>query len=267
MFMTDAEFAGMSPILAGFLGSLAAGLATGVGAIPVFFRREWPEEGQVIMLAVAGGIMLAATVFSLIIPAMDVVVAQSGSEPYAAATVSAGVILGALCIWLVHGVVPHEHFVKGAEGGASVALGRHWLFILAITLHNFPEGMSVGVAFGTGDLNAGLAVTTGIGLQNIPEGLAVAAALISAGYGRGRAAFVALMTGLVEPVGGLVGAAAVSLSDALLPWGLAFSAGAMLFVISGEVIPETHRKGVEHRATLSLVLGFVVMMILDTTLG
>lgn len=267
MFPTEAEILSISPILAGFLGSLVAGLATGVGALPVFFRREWPELSQVVMLAVAGGIMLAATVFSLIIPAMEVVVGQSGSETYAAATVSAGVIFGALCIWLIHATVPHEHFVKGPEGRSTVGLGRHWLFIIAITLHNFPEGMSVGVAFGPGDFRAGLAVTIGIGLQNMPEGLAVAAALISQGYGRTLAVLVALLTGLVEPVGGLVGAAAVSLSDSLLPWGLAFSAGAMLFVISGEVIPETHRKGVEHRATVCLVLGFVVMMMLDTTLG
>ena len=267
MGLTEAEFATVSPILAGFVGSLVAGLATGVGALPVFFRRNWPERSQVIMLAVAGGIMLAATVFSLIIPAMEEVVGQQGSETRAAVTVSAGVILGALCIWLIHASVPHEHFVKGPDGRSSVGLGRHWLFILAITLHNFPEGMSVGVAFGPGDLRAGLAVTIGIGLQNMPEGLAVAAALISQGYGRTRAVLIAFATGLVEPVGGLVGAAAVSLSDSLLPWGLAFSAGAMLFVISGEVIPETHRKGTEHRATVCLVLGFVVMMMLDTTLG
>jgi len=185
----------------------------------------------------------------------------------AAVTVSAGVILGALCIWLNHASVPHEHFVKGPDGRSGVGLGRHWLFILAITPHNFPESMSVGVAFGPGDVRAGLAVTTGIGLQDMPEGLAVAAALISQGYGRARAVLIAFATGLVEPVGGLVGAAAVSLSDSLLPWGLAFSAGAMLFVISGEVIPETHRKGTEHRVTVCLVLGFVVMMMLDTTLS
>ena len=267
MLPTEVDFATLSPIMAGFLGSLVAGVATGVGAVPIFFRREWPEQSQIIMLAVAGGIMLAATVFSLIIPAMDVVVAQSGSETTAAVTVSSGVILGALCIWLIHAKVPHEHFVKGPEGGSSTALARQWLFVIAITLHNFPEGMSVGVAFGPGDFNAGLAVTVGIGLQNMPEGLAVAAALISVGYSRGRAVLFALLTGLVEPVGGLIGAAAVSLSDALLPWGLAFSAGAMLFVISGEVIPETHRKGIEHRATACLVLGFVIMMMLDTTLG
>jgi zinc transporter, ZIP family len=267
MMVTEADVASWSPVLTGFLGSLLAGLATGVGAIVVFFRREWGEQSQVVMLAVAGGIMLAATVFSLIIPAMDVVVDQSGSKGYAAVSVSAGVVLGALSIWLIHGAIPHEHFIKGPEGKPSKGHGRHWLFIMAITLHNVPEGMSVGVAFGQNDLGAGLAVAIGIGLQNMPEGLAVAAALISAGYSRGRAVLVSLLTGLVEPVGGLIGAAAVSFSDALLPWGLAFAAGAMLFVISGEVIPETHRKGVEHRATVCLVLGFVVMMMLDTTLG
>lgn len=265
--MNAAEAAAFSPILAGFLGSLAAGLATGVGALPIFFRREWPELGQVILLAVAGGIMLAATVFSLIIPAMDLVIARTGSDLQAAATAAAGVLLGALAIWLIHSTVPHEHFLKGREGTDSVPLGRHWLFIIAITLHNFPEGMSVGVSYGPGDLDAGLAITLGIGLQNMPEGLAVAAALISQGYSRSRAVWIALLTGLVEPIGGLVGATAVSLSDALLPWGLAFSAGAMLFVISGEVIPETHRKGTEHRATFCLAIGFVVMMMLDTVLG
>jgi len=219
------------------------------------------------LLAIAGGIMLAATVFSLIVPAMDVIVSRSGSAAHAATTVSAGVVLGALSIWLIHAKVPHEHFIKGPEGRSSVALARQWLFIIAIALHNFPEGMSVGVAFGPGDLRADLLVTIGIGLQNMPEGLAVAAALISVGYSRARAVLIALATGLVEPVGGLVGAAAVSLSDSLLPWGLAFSAGAMLSVISGEVIPETHRKGVEHRATFCLILGFIVMMMLDTIFG
>lgn len=265
--MIDADLSHLSPVLVGFVGSLVAGLATGVGALPVFLRREWPEQGRVIMLALAGGIMLAASIFSLIIPAMQVVIGSGGSTTGAAAIVSAGILLGALVIWLVNATVPHEHFIKGREGGVGVGLGRHWLFIFAITLHNFPEGMSVGVAFGPGDTGAGLAVTAGIGLQNMPEGLAVAAALISEGYGRSRAVLIALLTGLVEPIGGLVGAIAVSFSDALLPWGLALAGGAMLFVISGEVIPETHREHVEIRATFFLIIGFVIMMMLDTTLG
>jgi ZIP family zinc transporter len=254
-------------VQAGFVGSLIAGLATGVGAIPIFFRREWPRSSEILMLSAAAGIMLAATAFSLILPGIDVVVGRTGSATQASLVVGTGILLGALAIWGIHTGLPHEHFIIGREGALSTSLGRHWLFVAAITLHNVPEGMSVGVSYGLGDVATALAVTTGIGLQNMPEGLAVAAALVSEGYGQGRAFMIALATGLVEPVGGLVGAGAVSMSDALLPWGLAFAAGAMLFVISHEIIPETHREGPADRATLTLVLGFVVMMVLDVALG
>lgn len=256
----------MPTFVAGVLGSLLAGLGTGVGALFIFVRQRWDERAQVIMLAVAAGVMLGATVFSLIVPALDTASSNGHGELWAALLVSAGICLGAVSIWGIHAVLPHQHFNKGHEGGSSFALGRNWLFILAITLHNFPEGMSVGVAFGN-DVGTGVAVMLGMALQNLPEGLAVAAALISDGFGRGHAFRLALLTGLVEPIGGLVGAAAVSSSHALLPWGLAFAGGAMLFVISGEVIPETHGKGNERTATFCLVLGFVVMMLLDVTLG
>jgi ZIP family zinc transporter len=257
---------GHSPLLVGFVGSLLAGLATAVGALPIFFRTHWSRGAQVIMLATAAGVMLGATVFSLIVPAIDMVAASSGSQARGALVASGGIMLGATAIWLIHGVVPHEHFVKGVEGRPAGELRRIWLFVLAITLHNVPEGLSVGVAFG-GDFAAGVTVAFGIGLQNMPEGLAVAAALISGGVSRGRAFWVAVLTGLVEPVGGLVGAFAVSFSHVLLPWGLAFAGGAMLFVISGEIIPETHREGVERPATFSLVLGFIAMLLLDVTLS
>jgi ZIP family zinc transporter len=257
---------GMPVVVTGFLGSLTAGLATGLGALPIFIRARWSEKAQAILLSVAAGVMLGATVFSLIVPCIELVEERTGSELRGVLVAAAGILLGALAIWLVHAVVPHEHFVKGPEGHAKVNLGRHWLLILAITLHNVPEGMSVGIAYGR-DVPSGLAVTMGIGLQNLPEGLAVAAALMADGFKRWRAFWIALMTGLIEPVGGLFGALAVSLSDALLPWGLSFAGGAMLFVISGEIIPETHRAGVERAATFSLVLGFIVMMVLDVTLG
>lgn len=255
-----------SPLLVGFVASLLAGLATGAGALPIFFRTHWSRAAQVIMLAVAAGVMLGATVFSLIVPAIEIVALRTGSEPRGALVASAGVVLGALAIWLMHGLVPHEHFVKGPEGRPAGELRRIWLFVFAITLHNVPEGLSVGVAFGA-DMASGVAVAFGIGLQNMPEGLAVAAALIGGGYSRGRAFWMALLTGLVEPLGGLVGGFAVSLSHILLPWGLAFAGGAMLFVISGEIIPETHREGVERPATFSLVLGFIAMLLLDVSLG
>lgn len=260
------QLASLPLVSVGFLGSLVAGLATGVGALPVLLRARWSRSAQTVMLAIAAGVMLGATVFSLVAPALEIVADRTGSEVQAALVAAGGIALGALAIWTVHLLVPHEHFVKGPDGRAAVDLGRNWLFILAITLHNFPEGMSVGVAYGD-ELSSGIAVTLGIGLQNLPEGLAVAAALVGDGFSRQRAFRIALLTGLVEPVGGLVGAMAVSLSGSLLPWGLAFAGGAMLFVISGEVIPETHRGGTERLATFSLVLGFIVMMLLDVTLG
>jgi ZIP family zinc transporter len=176
-------------------------------------------------------------------------------------------VLGALALWAAHSAIPHAHFSKGQEGRSAFQLGRNTLFVLAIALHNFPEGLSVGVAYGNGASAAGHAVALSILAQNLPEGLAVAAALIADGTSRGRAFWIALLTGLVEPVGGLFGAFAVSTSDALLPWGLSFAAGAMLFVVSGEVIPETHVEGRERSATFAIIVGFVAMMGLAVVLA
>lgn len=220
------------------------------------------------MLAFAGGMMLGATFFSLLQPALDLIAAEGGKPWQAALQVGGGMLLGAFGLWFAHGLVPHEHFDKGREGGTGgAALGRNWLFVLAIALHNFPEGLSVGVAYGGGNRTTGFEVALGIGAQNLPEGLAVAAALMADGYGRARAFWIALLTGLVEPVAGLAGALAVNLSAALLPWGLSVAAGAMLFVVSGEVLPETHAAGDERRATFAVLVGFVVMMSVAVLLG
>jgi ZIP family zinc transporter len=143
---------------------------------------------------------------------------------------------------------------------------RIWLFIIAITIHNFPEGMAVGVGFGSGDIANGTSLAIGIGLQNMPEGLAVALPLLGLGYSRLKAIGIATLTGLVEPVGGLLGVAAVSIFHPVLPIGLAFAAGAMLFVISDEIIPETHAKGRSRLATFGIIVGFIIMMTLDNLL-
>jgi zinc transporter, ZIP family len=258
---------GLSPTVAGFLGSLVAGLATGLGALPIFLRSGWSRNAQRLMLAVAGGMMLGATFFSLLQPALGLVRARGGSSVSAVLTSGLGIGLGAVVLWIIHRAIPHEHFTKGREGGGALHLGRNGLFVLAIALHNLPEGLSVGVAYGDTAASTGYAMTLGIGAQNLPEGLAVAAALLAGGMTRGRAFLVALLTGLLEPLGGLIGALAVGASEALLPWGLAFAAGAMLFVVSGEVLPETHVPGRERSATFAVIGGFVAMMALAELLA
>jgi ZIP family zinc transporter len=257
-----------SLIWIGFLASLAAGAATGVGALPVFLPViTISPKVQDVMLGFAAGVMLAASAFSLIVPGLEAGAAAYGAELPAALTVGAGIMLGALALWAINEYVPHEHFILGREGRVSTSLRRIWLFVIAITLHNFPEGLAVGVSYGAGDLGAANALAIGIGLQNLPEGLAVAMALSGEDYSRGAAFAVALLTGMVEPIGGLIGVTAVTFAQPLLPWGLAFAAGAMIFVISSEIIPETHRKGFKIEGTFGLMIGFVVMMVLDTTLG
>lgn len=253
----------------GVLASIVAGFgATTLGAVPVLFMRSMKESTRNLMLAFAAGIMLAATFFSLLLPALDHAEAVMGSKTGAALGVIVALLTGAIIMHVAHSAAPHEHFgMKGREGGDTARLGRVWLFVIAIALHNFPEGLAVGIGAASGDLSSGMGVTFGIGLQNLPEGLAVAVALRGEGYTRLSAFWVAALTGMLEPLGGIVGAGALAISGGLLPWALAFAAGAMLFIISSEVIPETHRHGVERGATTALFGGFVVMLYLDVALG
>ena len=249
--------------LIGTVFSLLAGLATAVGAIPVLFNKHVSVKMQDVFMGFAAGVMLAATSFSLIIPGLE----AAGGGFKAAIIIVSGILLGAIFLELADKYLPHEHFLSGHEGVDFIKLRKLWLFIIAITIHNFPEGMAVGVGFGGGDILNGITLAIGIGLQNIPEGLVVALALVAHKYSRKQAFLIALMTGLVEPIGGLLGAGLVSVFASILPWGLAFAAGAMLFVISDEIIPETHRKGFAKEATFGLMIGFVVMLFLDVTLG
>lgn len=254
----------MSLVTIGFLASLVAGLASGVGAFPAFFFREVSDKLLNTMLGGAAGVMLAATSFSLIVPGIE---AGDAVWPGLGVYVMvAGMLFGAVFLDRMDHWLPHEHFVLGPEGPDS-KLRKIWLFIIAITIHNFPEGLAVGVGFGGGDIAAGTSLAIGIGLQNLPEGLAVALPLLGLGYSRWKAVGIATLTGLVEPVGGLLGVGAVTLFAPVLPIGLAFAAGAMLFVISDEIIPETHSKGKSRLATFGVMIGFVVMMSLDNLLG
>jgi ZIP family zinc transporter len=240
-------------ITLGIAASLVAGLATGAGALPVLFTKHVSDRVLDVMLGFSAGVMLAATSFSLLVPAIDL------GGPWVAVL---GLVLGATVLHLIDRFVPHLHPIIGPEGPPS-KMSKVWLFVIAITIHNFPEGLAVGVSFGSGDASAGLIIALAIGLQNMPEGLAVALPLLREKYSRKKALGYATLTGLVEPVGGLLGVTLISVFGQVLPWGLAFAAGAMLFVVSDEMIPESHRKGFAREATFGLITGFVLMMFLD----
>lgn len=258
-----------SLVLIGFLASLAAGLATGVGALPILGMGTPSERQQSLLLGFAAGVMLAASFFSLILPGIGQAQAQGLAFAPALGIVLAAVLLGAMSIALINAVVPSlEGLGLGPSGMAQARFRRVWLFVAAITLHNFPEGMAVGVSFGGGDMSAGTATAIGIGLQNMPEGLAVAGVVASLGYSRRMALGTALLSGLVEPVAGLMGAAAVALATTLLPWGLGFAAGAMIYIVALEILPDLRRQVADRKpAMASLVVGLFAMMALDISLG
>lgn len=256
-----------TPMGQALAGSAIAALATAVGALPALFIRHISARWEDIMLGFGAGVMAAASCFSLILPGVAAGTDILGSKPAGAAIVAAGLVLGALFLLLADKTVPHEHPGAGRHGPDWMQLRRVWLMVFAIALHNFPEGMAIGVGFAGGDASVGIPLTAAIAIQDIPEGLVVAVALRTVAYTPWKAAGAAALTGLAEPLGAIVGVALTSGFAPLYPAGLGFAAGAMIWVVSHEIIPETHRKGHEQAATLGIIGGFVVMMLLDTTLG
>jgi len=263
----SAVFEEMPIAVLGLLASLLAGLATGVGALPILFTKRISDQLQGSLLGFAAGVMLAATSFSLLIPSIERITAAGGNQFYAAGVAVGGTLIGSGFIWLTDRALPYHRFIDIPDGIDAAKLKGIWLFIFAIAIHNFPEGLAVGVGFGGGNIGNGLALAIGIGLQNIPEGLAVALALFTQKYSKWKAFWIALLTGLLEPLGGFFGVGIITLGEALLPWGLAFAAGAMLFVIGDEVIPEAQHLEPGKLATAGIVVGFIIMMFLDISLG
>ena len=249
------------------LGGTAGFAATALGALMAVVLRDISSRTQDIMLGFAAGMMLAASSFSLILPGIEAAQSIVGNQLLAAFVVVVGLGLGVLLMIGLDRFVPHEHEVSGRRGPQSERINRVWLFVLAITLHNLPEGMAIGVSFANGDLRVGMPLTTAIAIQDIPEGLAIAMALRVTGISALRAALIAVGSGLMEPLGAVIGLGMSSGVAVAYPISLGLAAGAMIFVVSHEVIPETHRNGHETPATLGLMLGFGVMMFLDTALG
>ncbi|ANQ84094.1 putative cation transporter protein [Azoarcus olearius] len=252
------------PIGDALAGGAMSAAATALGALPLLVMRRIGAGVQGLLLGFGAGVMLAASVFSLLLPAFDAAHALGTTGPAAVGVVAAGLALGAALLLVMDRALPHSHAPDGTRSATAV-----WLFVFAIAVHNIPEGLAIGVATGMNVTEAGSAnaVATGISLQNVPEGLIVAIALAAAGYGRLFAFAVAAISGLIEPVAAVAGSMLVSTATALLPWGLAGAAGAMLFVVSHEIIPESHRRGHETLATAGLVAGFIAMLMMDRLLG
>ncbi len=248
-------------------GGFAGFSLTTAGAIPGFFLTSLPRKLEDSLLGLAAGMMLAASSFSLILPGLKAGEALTASALLGAFTVVIGMALGVMLMLGMDEFTPHEHTHTGTFGPEARRLSRIWLFVLAIALHNLPEGMAIGVSFAHGDLQVGIPLTSAIAMQDIPEGLAVVMALRSVGYSTIKSVSIASITGLLELLGSVIGLTLSSGLAIAYPIGLGLAAGAMIFVVSNEVIPETHRNGNQRYATIGLVIGFALMMTLDTVLG
>ena len=245
------------------LTALGVGGATLVGAIIGFVFKKVSHAFSDIVLSFAAGVMLAAAVLGLIIPSVEY------GGKYGLLITVGGIFAGALCLNLIDKLVPHLHKLAGAEDEEhkNNNLSKVLLFVTAIAIHNLPEGIAAGVGFGSGDVSQALIIAGGIALQNIPEGMVIIGPMLAAGVKPRKTLIIATITGLVEVVGTLIGYFAVSIASAILPFALAFAGGTMLYVISDEMIPETHAHGHQRGATYALLVGFCVMLVTDVLLG
>jgi ZIP family zinc transporter len=244
------------------LTALGVGGATVIGALLGFLFKNPSHRFQDMILSFAAGVMLAAAVIGLIIPSVEY-----GEGKLRILVTVAGVLCGAVCLNFIDRLVPHLHKMTGVDQERhpekTAQLSKVLLFVIAIGIHNLPEGIAAGVSFGSGNVAQALTVAGGIALQNIPEGMVIIAPMIAAGMSRKRTLLIALATGVVEVVGTLIGYFAITISTAILPFALAFAGGTMLYVISDEMIPETHAHGNERVATYSLLIGFCLMLAFD----
>lgn len=243
--------------------ALGVGGATVVGALLGFIFKKASQKFSDIVLSFAAGVMLAAAVLGLVLPSLEY------GGKYGIVITVAGIFAGAWCLNLIDKLVPHLHRLMGTEAEAhnNSSLGKVLLFVMAIAIHNLPEGIAAGVGFGSGNTSQALMIAGGIALQNIPEGMVIIGPMLAAGVTPKKTFICALLTGLVEVVGTLLGYFAVSISSVILPFALAFAGGTMLYVISDEMIPETHSHGSQRGATYALLVGFCIMLISDVLLG
>lgn len=245
------------------LTALGVGGATIIGSLIGFVFKKISHKFSDIVLSFAAGVMLSAAVLGLIIPSLDY------GGKYGLIITVAGIFTGAVCLNLIDKLVPHLHKLVGSDTEAhnNANLSKVLLFVTAIAIHNLPEGIAAGVGFGSGNVSQALMIAGGIALQNIPEGMVIIGPMLAAGVTPKKTFVCAMITGLVEVVGTLIGYFAVSIASAILPFALAFAGGTMLYVVSDEMIPETHAHGNERGATYALLVGFCLMLITDVLLG
>ncbi len=252
----------MSSEMIALYGTLLAGVATGLGAVPIYLKKEFSKKSLDIGLGFSAGIMLVASFVSLIIPAVDK--AQKILNPHLALfVVLLSLLVGYLFIIFIHDYLPHEHVYKNKDMRHDKNLSRMTLIVLAISLHNFPEGLAVGVGFGAGSSSEGLVLAMAIALQNMPEGLVVAIGLLGEGASKNRAFMMAFLSGLVEPIAAALGYFTTDISRYSLPVALGFAGGTMLFVICQEMLPELFRQGHEKNATLGVITGVILMLAIN----
>ena len=245
------------------LTALGVGGATVIGALIGFLFKNISHKFSDIVLSFAAGVMLSAAVVGLILPSFE------GKGAVGLLVTVAGVFAGAICLNLIDKLVPHLHKLAGKdiESHNNADINKILLFVTAIAIHNLPEGIAAGVGFGSGDNTQALLIAGGIALQNVPEGMVIIGPMLAAGVTPRKTFVCAMITGLIEVIGTLIGYFAVTVSAAILPFALAFAGGTMLYVISDEMIPETHAHGSERGATYALLVGFCVMLISDVLLG
>ena len=251
------------------LTALGVGGATVIGAIIGFLFKKISHRFSDIVLAFAAGVMLSAAVLGLILPSLDY------GGKYGIIVTVMGVVIGALSLNFIDKLVPHLHKLAGGDKllasqtseEQQAGLSKILLFVLAIAIHNLPEGIAAGVGFGSGNDTQALIIAGGIALQNIPEGMVIIAPMLAVGVSKRKTFVIASLTGLVEIIGTLIGYFAVSVAQVILPFALAFAGGTMLYVISDEMIPETHAHGHERGATYALIVGFCLMLVMDVLLG
>ncbi|MBQ7344426.1 MAG: ZIP family metal transporter [Clostridia bacterium] len=243
------------------LCALGVGGATVLGAILGFIFKNLTHRFSDVVLAFAAGVMLASAVIGLIIPSLE------GGGKLCVLTTVAGIFVGALSLNLIDKLVPHLHkFVEAGDVPEALRLRRVMLFVTAIAMHNLPEGIAAGVGFGSGDISSAILIAGGIALQNIPEGMVIIAPMLSVGVKPSKTLLIALGTGLIEVLGTFIGYYAVTLASFILPFALAFAGGTMLYIISDEIIPDTHADGAENGATYALLAGFSLILLFDSFL-